>query len=263
MRRTFAFLIISATLAAACSQPDTSGSDSQVSIQVETPADSLALVLTDAMGGLDTWENTRYLRFDFYVDTEAGKRSFRKHLWDRKENRYRQEYTIGTDSMVTVVFNTADTTGQAFINGGVVSEDESRRLVERAHVSYINDTYWLLAPLKVFDAGVSRDLEASDVDGQTNLKLSFQGVGYTPGDQYWLSISDDSGLLQSWTYLLQGRESTRTYTWEDYQTYDTPAGQMTLAPRKTSGSVSIFTDNISFPGEVADMMYESGDTLLD
>ncbi len=230
---------------------------------IETAADTVAMKMVNAIGGLSAWSEIPYLRFDFSVDTENGQRSHRRHFWDMDTGQYRLEYTMGEDTLVTVLFNTDSKVGSAFINGEPSLQVDSDRLVARGHRSFINDTYWLLAPLKVFDSGVSRGMgEAADSE-HSMLTLDFDSVGYTPGDRYWLSVSDETGRLDTWTFLLQGRDQPSTFSWVDYQSYETSGGVMNLSNRKTSESVAINTDNISFPAAVDGSMFTEGGRLLD
>ena len=79
---------------------------------------------------------------------------------------------------------------------------------------FINDTWWLLMPIqllapgtKLENAGVKQDECGLSHDV---LKMTFdQGVGLTSGDQYWVWISRDSGLVDRWEMLLQNSKDQR------------------------------------------------------
>lgn len=71
---------------------------------------------------------------------------------------------------------------------------------------FVNDQYWLLAPSKVLDAGVTATSE-----GDT-LSLAFEGVGLTPGDRYTLTVDPATGDVVRWSFLLQSGRSG-TFTW--------------------------------------------------
>ncbi|NNF03713.1 MAG: hypothetical protein HKN17_04525, partial [Rhodothermales bacterium] len=64
---------------------------------IETRADSIALSIMEAHGGVDAWRRIRYVRFDFGFEGADGKRVARRHLWDRFRNRYRVEWQTGSD----------------------------------------------------------------------------------------------------------------------------------------------------------------------
>ena len=229
---------------------------------MSSKADTVAMEMVSTLGGLDAWSQIPYLRFDFSSGSGQSARPPRKHLWDLQTGRYRLEYSVGQDTLVTVVFNVNDTTGTAYMNGERLGNSEADQIVAGAHRRHINDTYWLLAPFKVFDEGVTRSMD-SEEDGQQLIVLSFDGVGYTPGDQYWLSIDKDSKLLNNWRYQLQGRDRVSSFDWVNYQTYNTLAGPIQLANEKVSETATIFTNNISFPEQLPDSMFSSELSLLD
>lgn len=216
-------------------------------------ADSIAFKLVDAHGGFDAWPAVRYLRFDFGFETPdtAGIRA--RHLWDRQTGDYRVEWFVGPDTTFAALFNVNSRDGVVFVNGKPASAAREA-LLETAYSRFVNDTYWLLAPLKVFDGGVQRSIDAdSSVADQDVLALSFDGVGLTPGDRYWL-WPDSSGVLAKWSYILQGwaGRPASTFEWVDYRSFETPGGVVRLAERKerVGGSTAITTANISMPESV-------------
>lgn len=213
-----------------------------------TAADSLAARIVDAAGGLAALEALPALRFDFVVLRDSVESSRNLHLWDRRAGRYRLEWTAG-DSLLVALFDSEHATdgvprnGQVYFEGAALDSAGARTRLEEAYGRFINDMYWLLAPLKLFDPGVSRALAADSADAATEvLTLSFANVGLTPGDRYWVRAERGTGRIVSWSYVLQSGR-TGTYTWTDPWELDTPAGRLTLPARKTSrnGTVSIVT----------------------
>lgn len=243
---------------AACESPD-GGQDTPVARQIEltSAADSLAMRVIDAFGGMDTWQSIPYMQFDFAAQS-PNRSSRRRHLWDRNTGRYRVEYAINQDSSAVVLFNVHSKEGTAYINGNPVDEETSSQMVARAHRLFINDTYWLMAPTKLFDDGVNRSIEDTTLVDAQMLALSFDSVGYTPGDQYWLTIDNSTGRVAKWEYELEGSNGNRgSWAWEDYRTYETPAGDVVMANAKRSGASEtvIMTDNIAFPAAVDDAYF--------
>ena len=58
-------------------------------------------------------------------------------------------------------------------------------------------------PYKLRDPGVTLALE----DGgprHHKLALSFEGVGLTPKDRYWVYVDRETNLVDRWEYILQG-----------------------------------------------------------
>lgn len=233
---------------------------------IETRADSIAHRIMEAHGGVDTWRAIRYVRFDFGFEDDAGKRVSRRHLWDRFENRYRVEWQAGRDSTAVVIFDTDTREGEAFIAGEPVADSLERALLERGYGSYINDTYWLMAPMKLLDPGVNRSyVPDSSGAGYEVITTTYEGVGLTPDDQFWFWMDTESGMLDRWAYLLQGRkdQAPTMWNWEECEPFETEAGTVRLCPRKSRADRSIMTDNISLPADVPENAFTNPDPMLD
>src|SRR5439155_2588311 len=100
--------------------------------------------------------------------------------------RLQVDRTDPSGAPYAVYFNVNTKQGKAFVNGKLAEGEESDKLVKSAYARFINDTYWLLAPWKIFDPGVhlSYDGEKPCPGGGMCdvLKLSFDNVGLTPKD---------------------------------------------------------------------------------
>jgi hypothetical protein len=169
-----------------------------------TPAITADQLARDVMkaSGADAWPKVTRIKFTFNVERPDGKRMSRAHDWD---------IAAGTD---TVTFNGKTITAK--LSAGVDQADEDSK---NAFAAWTNDSYWLLAPLKVMDGGVIRSVKPDEtIDGKTYhvLHLSFQNVGMTPTDQYDLFIDPQSKLVRHWTYIPAGGEPRR-FTWDAYQ----------------------------------------------
>jgi uncharacterized protein DUF6503 len=96
-----------------------------------------------------------------------------------------------------------------------------------AYARWVNDSYWLLAPLKLKDKGVNVEADGrKEINGAERnvLKLSFGKVGLTPNDQYRLYIDPQSKLVTYWDYIPKG-DKGMSGSWDDYQ----KSGGLTLA----------------------------------
>ncbi|MDQ6623179.1 MAG: hypothetical protein M3Y86_06805, partial [Verrucomicrobiota bacterium] len=88
-----------------------------------------------------------------------------------------------------------------------------------AFARWTNDSYWLLAPLKVLDPGVKLSYAGTkEIDGANceMLHVSFEQVGMTPGDQYVFYVDPATKFLRSWDYMPKP-ETVMHGTWEKYQ----------------------------------------------
>ena len=236
---------------------------------LETYADTLALRVYEASGGPAAWHSLSYLRFNFTVARGGERQRTVRHFWDRRTGDYRVEQRgPGAESYV-VLFNVNTREGQGYWQGDTLEAKSNTEQLEDAYRRFINDTYWLLAPFKLFDPGVNRTYAPDSSDEATEaLHLSFGDVGLTPGDQYWLFIDKGTGRLVRWTYVLEsdGPETPpRSFVWDDYEEHITPGGPIYFATRKrgVGAPFAIYNDAIKTPTLVPADMFTDPDPRLD
>ncbi len=191
---------------------------SSISMLVAETRDPKAVEVADAvhqaMGGMDKWNNSRYVRFDFKVGKPGEWRVDRHHLWDKWEGRYRFENTDKDGKRTTVLFNVNTKEGSVYLDGEKLAGDDAAKAIDQAYGSFINDMYWLSMPWKWNDPGVNLAYEGEkEYDGKPYdvVQLTFESVGLTPGDTYHAYVSKDSHLMTHWEYKLQ---SDRTGSWD-------------------------------------------------
>ena len=199
-------------------------SSSGLAADRDARADAVGKELIAAMGGMPAWEKARQFQFDFVVVKEGKAVARFSHVWDRYTGDYRLSGTDKTGAPYTVYFNVNTKAGKAFVNGRPADPEKQAPMLENAYGRFINDTYWLLAPWKIFDPGVrlAYDGERPCPDGGTCdvLRLSFENVGLTPKDVYWLWVTRDGGRrMVQWQYVLGGAEEPpTTAAWKDWKT---------------------------------------------
>ena len=256
MKATLPALILSALiLSSGCadSSHDRSAGAADT-MRVETRADSIAMRVYEAMGGPDAWAALPYLRFDFAGGSDTSRTLRASHLWNRMTGEYRVEMPSGEDSIYVALFDVDTREGDVYLNGEEVDSTTERQMLERAYTRYINDSYWLLMPVKMMDPGVERTYVAdSSAGGMDVVRLSFQQVGLTPGDQYWVYVDTETGRVSRWAFHLQHHPADHVpqpIQWTDYKSFDTPHGTIMVSERKVgSGSVT-YTDNVDVPREL-------------
>lgn len=167
-------------------------------------ADALANRMLDALN-YKSYQRTKIIEWSF----RGGNHTF---VWNREQKSVK----VGWDEYVVDLDLITPSSSIAYKNGELVPYEETRELIQDAQSYFNNDSFWLVAPYKVFDPGTERylvDLE----DGEEALLVTYTQGGDTPGDSY-LWILEPSGLPKSfklWVKIIPigGLEAT----WEDWK----------------------------------------------
>jgi hypothetical protein len=190
-------------------------------------SDPKAVALADkvmaALGGQKAWDGTRFLRFDFAVE-RGGKALFsRAHTWDKWNGRYRLESKTEKGEPLVVLMNLNTRDGDAWIDGKKLEGAAEKAQLDGAFGAWTNDTYWLLMPYKLRDEGCKLALageETKDGKAWDKLLLTFDNVGLTPKDKYWVYVNRETGLVDKWDFVLKGeKKPPSTFTWEGWKSY--------------------------------------------
>ena len=227
-------------------------------VPLQTTADSIAYRMAEAAGGFAAWQALPALRFEFGVERDGEARTAARHFWDKHQNRYRVEWPGEGDTTYVALFSAWPDSVETFAAGEPLQGAAADEAAATARRRTINDTYWLLAPLKAFDEGVTRTYVPDSSDAETAvLRLSFDGVGITPGDRYWLFVDRASGQLQKWTYVLEADPNPRSFAWTAYRTLSRPSGAVSLSARKeaTFAPVAILTGGLRAPATVDSTLF--------
>lgn len=262
--------------ATGCSSPEAPSSPSAPSsaeqFTPESEADSLALQVHQAHGGA-AWAQAPYLRFDFAVEQGQEEAVVARHLWNRTTGQYRVEWTNeGSDWVALLDLHSSGEppVGRVFEEGQEVAGSDANAPLQQAYQRYINDTYWLLAPLKLLDPGVNRSMEDAEVVADstlgtdaTVLHLTFGDVGLTPGDQYWVHIDPATNRVEGWAFHLQNmpeEAEPRAFDWTAETTFERDAGTVYLHTRKqsASGNMAITMPTLRLPNTANQALFEDG-----
>ena len=208
------------------------------SLALDTGSDPRAVAVADrvmqALGGEAAWNATRYLRFDFAVDRDGKTVMRRAHAWDKWTGRYRVEGKDkdGRDVVVAMNLNTKE--GQATVGGASLAGEELKKTLETGYAWWVNDTYWLLMPYKMRDPGVVLTLAGTEKKGEDawdKVLLTFEGVGLTPKDRYWVFVNAKTGLVDRWEFVLKGEKVPPTpFEWKGWKA----CGRIQLADDRVS-----------------------------
>lgn len=205
----------------ACNAPSNESSDT---IEYGNPpaegfnmegSDAQAIAIADevmeAMGGREAWDNTQYVCWKFF-----GRDAL---VWDKWSGNVRIDAANG----MTYLTNINDETGRAFKNGREITDADSvANMMQQAKSIWINHSYWLVMPFKLKDSGVTLTYagEEATQDGKMadKLNLTFEGVGRTPQNMYYVWVDKESRLVSQWAYYpsTEAEEPRFTMPWMEY-----------------------------------------------
>lgn len=205
-----------------------------------THQDPKALAVVDAVEKAiapdNGWSKVGGLRFTFSVVKDGKTLAEVHHVWDVRSGQYRVDWSSKEGDQRLAIFNVGakGRQGEAYMRGertvtgapatpatpatrpprppgmaGWLKAPDlvARQMLETGYGRFINDTYWLLMPLKMKDPGVNLDYDGEKtIDTKTYdvLKVTFDQVGLTPGDTYWVYVNRDTHLIDRWEYVLEG-----------------------------------------------------------
>lgn len=162
-------------------------------------ADLLANKMLTALNH-EAYKNTRYLEWTF--------RGAHTYKWDKEMGKVDVKWN---NILVKLDLNKADKS-KVFVNGMEMIGDNATKLIEKAIDYFNNDSFWLVAPYKVFDKGAERSIVELE-DGSKGLMITYMSGGSTPGDTYvwkldgfgnpvsfrmWVRIIPIGGIEASW-----------------------------------------------------------------
>jgi hypothetical protein len=229
--------------------------------EVSSPPKAVAIAdrVMHALGGPEAWNDTRYLRFDFAVDREGKTVVSRAHTWDKWTGRYRLDAKTKEGDPYTVLMNVNTKEGSAWLKGKRLTGEEEKKYLEQAYAIWVNDTYWLLMPYKMRDPGVTLSVEGEEKKGKDTwdkVVLTFNGVGLTPKDKYWVYVNRDTGLVDKWEYILKGGPGPATpFLWKSWVRY----GKILLSGDRVNpkDGTRIYFPVLDAPAAVADAVFAS------
>jgi len=205
------------------------------------------------LGGRQAWDNTHFITWSFF-----GRR---RHVWDKYTSDIRVEgVDRETQEPYLILMNLHTKTGRAWSNGDEITDPgKLERMLDLGESVWINDGYWMFMPYKLKDSGVTllHLGERAMVDGRAAdvLQLTFEDVGRTPENKYYVYVAKDSGLVEQWDFFSRADDSEPRFQipWHNWRPY----GAILLSDNRGENGhtdIAVFTDLppeiLSDPGEV-------------
>ena len=197
--------------------------------RAQTPAsDPKAIQIADqvmrSLGGKKRWDELPGLRWTFGSSVNDTVRSSRRHAWNKRTGWHRVEGKTRAGQSFCFIHEVMTDKGMAWMDGVAIEGDSLQKLLKRANSLWINDTYWMLMPYKLRDPGVTLKYDGEAREGGAvydKLALTFDNVGETPGDRYWVYVNRTGRRVEKWEMVLQDNEPPpRAYTWEGWEKHD-------------------------------------------
>ena len=177
-------------------------------------ADALAHKMLDALD-YEAYKKTKYIEWTF--------KNKHHYKWDKANNICTVHWK---DYKVDLHLKFTDRS-KAYIHSFVVIGEIKETLLKTALEHFNNDSFWLVAPYKVFDPDVERSIVKTD-DNTDALLVTYTSGGTTPGDSYLWEFDQDGKpkSFKMWTSLLpiDGLEAS----WSDWTTTTSGAQLPTL-----------------------------------
>lgn len=162
-------------------------------------ADALAMKIYNNLNH-KAFQETRILKWSF----PGG------HHYEWNKNKGQVNVQWGENEVLLDLIDKKDS--KIIKPSGPVSDEKRAALIKTAFDYFNNDSFWLVAPYKLFEKGVSRKLVKLE-NGDSALLVTYASGGSTPGDSYlwivdtngrpksfrmWVSIIPVGGLKASW-----------------------------------------------------------------
>ena len=158
----------------------------------------------------------KVLNKEAYLKTDYLEWTF-KNIHHYKWNKTDKTCEVSWDEITVILDLENKEHSKVFAGQQEYNGVEKQDYINKAETYFNNDSFWLVAPYKVFDPGTERRLVTTE-DGKEALLVTYTSGGTTPGDSY-LWHFDETGKpksYQMWVDILPigGLEAT----WENWIT---------------------------------------------
>ena len=188
-------------------------------------ADALANKILKAIKH-KAYKNTRYLEWSF-----GGKRHFK---WDKEKHIV----DVSWDSIRVNLFPREKEKSSVYFNNKLQNTADEK-IIKRAWDIFNNDSFWLVAPHKLFDDGTIRSIQK--VNNEEALLVKYTSGGTTPGDSY-LWLLDSNYVPKSYKmYVPSMKMNGVPSTWQDWITTESGTLLPTNHKFKSGNTLSMGT----------------------
>lgn len=173
---------------------------------------SIANNVQNAMGGAQNYSNTKFIQWQF---------AKRKLYWNKWTGDVRIE---SPKDSLTILVNINTLKGKAFKDNVPITNTATlNTLLQKGKNWWINDAYWLVMPWKLQDPGVTLDYLKTETLSNGNtadvLQLTFNAVGVTPQNKYYVYVDQTDNLIKQWAFFKKFNDTVPKFTmpWDNYQ----------------------------------------------
>jgi len=150
----------------------------------------------------DAYIKTNYLEWSF-----AGKRFYK---WNKKQHIV----DVSWDSIRVNLHPNQMENSHVFIHNKPVKKNS--KLIKRAWDLFNNDSFWLVAPHKIYDDGVIRTVV--NIENKEALNVKYTSGGTTPGDSYTWILDSLNVPKKYYMYVPSMNLKGVSATWEQWDT---------------------------------------------
>jgi len=167
-----------------------------------------------------------------YIDWSFGDKRFYK--WDKEQHIIDVRWNDAR-----VILHPNDLSKSiVYLKGERITYNNN--IVKRAHDLFNNDSFWLVAPHKLFEPGINRSLEM--VDGKKALYVTYTSSGTTPGDSYLWTIDKDYIPVNYQMFVPNMKIDGVSVSWENW--IETESGTLLPKIHRYSSGRKLYMGNV-------------------